>query len=567
MDKVKKIALDGGVDSTDIIMGIDLGTTNSAVAIYTAGTVPKLCAMSADNKYTMQSCVRWDGGNRFTVGQEAYNERYKPNVIYSVKRIMGSDKTIKLRNPQTGETIGLTPAQVSAKILKELARRVREFYPGIHRCIITVPAYFNQRQIKDTLEAARIANLECVQILKEPTSASYIYSMLGYAKDGSVMVYDLGGGTFDVTIMSFLKKADIPKKVISTLKRLYKIDVNSVAGDSSSLYFCRVLGTYGDTNLGGDDIDKETADLVLDGKSIRHEAYEELVLRCEQFKKLTAQAQDVYVDGEMYRISREHVTKATRIVYDRTLEILNTIPEDQLRQVNTIVLVGGSTKNQAIVDFLNETFPDKEISRVLDPDATVALGAGAVAKDMMDGRGLAYQDVLPLAIGVLDSETTVDICIPKNTAMPYSVTRTYHTMYDNQTAVSISVYQGLSHDPKECTYLGTLRVTDLPPRKAGETNILVTFILSVQGRLKVTTTIDGVSEIKELVVDSIFNIADSGSDSSTTECFNADMFEEAFGSFAETNPKVRELLIERRNCLNSNPDRVSEIESKILEEI
>lgn len=560
MSSVKRMNLDG---DRDIIMGIDLGTTNSAVAVYTAGTVPTLCPMGPNGKTTLQSCVRWDGGVKFTVGPEAYAERYKPNVIYSVKRIMGTDQMCKFEGPSGTRT--MHPAAVSAEILKALADRVHEFYPGLYRCIITVPAYFNQRQIQDTLKAAELAKLECVQILKEPTSASYIYSMLGYAQDGSVLVYDLGGGTFDVTVMSFLKKSNIPSKVTKTLKKLYKIDVNAMGDEESSLYFCRVLGTYGDTHLGGDDIDREIATIVSGGKEVERTAFEELVLRCEQFKKGTAEAQDINVGGELFHVSRADVREATHRIYLKTLDILNTIPKDQLGQIKTIVLVGGSTKSEYLVEFLQETFPNTEISRVLDPDATVALGAGAVAKDLMEGKGVSYQDVLPLAIGVLDSETSIDVCIPKNTAMPYSVSRVYHTMHDNQEAVSIAVYQGLSKDPKQCTYLGLLRVDGLPKRKAGELDVTVSFLLSAQGRLKVTSTVEGVSEMRELTIDSIFDVKKD--DLPLAVEFNQDMFEEAFGSFAEINPEVRRLLLERRVCLTDNPSRVAEIEARVLEEI
>lgn len=568
MDKVKKLHL-GDALGTDLIMGIDLGTTNSAVAVYTNDTVPTLCPMNSSGKTTLQSCVRWDGGNKFTVGPEAYAERYNPNVKYSVKRMMGSGKMVSFKrtNNSTGEeeVLELSPAQVSAEILKALVNQVHEFYPGLYRCIITVPAYFNQRQIQDTLEAAKIANLDCVQVLKEPTSASYIYSNLGYAQDGSVLVYDLGGGTFDVTVMSFLKRSSIPGKVTKTLQKLYKIDVNTVGDGESSLYFCRVLGTYGDTMLGGDDIDRELATIVSSGKTLSEAEFEELVLRCEQCKKNNAEAQDVNVQGKLYHVTQSDLNRAIKVVFDKTLAILNTIPKEQLDQVKTIVLVGGSTKSQYLVDMISQTFPNVEISRVLDPDATVALGAGAVAKDLMAGRGVAYQDVLPLAIGVLDNSTTIDICVPKNTVLPYTMSRTYHTVRDNQEAVSVDIYQGLSTNPKECTYLGRLRVADLPPRPAGELDVTVSFLLSAQGRLKVTSTVEGVSKPQELFIDSIFDVARV--DNKTASEFNQDMFEQAFGEFAASNSKIAELLMERRACLKSDPAKAEQIEARILEEI
>lgn len=570
---VKSLNLDNKY-SSDLIMGIDLGTTNSAVAVYTQGTVPVLCPMGPNGKVTLQSCVRWDGENNFTVGPDAYADRYKPNVCYSVKRLMGTDCTVrfKLIGKESGcdSFLEMTPAQVSAEILKALVKKVNEFYPGLHRCIITVPAYFNQRQIEDTVKAAKLAKLDCVQILKEPTSAAYIYSELGYAQDGSVLIYDLGGGTFDVTIMSFLKKASIPTKVSNALRRMYKIDISSGGTDNSSLYYCRVLGTYGDTKLGGDDIDDELASIVYDnaGKPSASVAdREELVLRCEQFKKGTAEAQDIIVSGVKYHVTRDDLKAATRVIFNRTLDILNSIPVEQLNQVKTIVLVGGSTKSGYIVDLLGETFPELEISRVLDPDATVALGAGAVAKDLQEGRCASYQDVLPLAIGILDNEATIDVCIPKNTAMPYSVSRTYHTMYDNQEAVSIYVYQGLSKNPKECVYLGSLRVDNLPKKPAGELSVTVSFLLSAQGRLKVTTSVEGVLEIRDLEIDSIFDVAQSDTTSAHSGMFDRDDFEKTFSEFCADNPIIAELLMERRAYIGVSQEKVDAIEAAILEEI
>lgn len=560
MGIVKKLSL-----NNELIMGIDLGTTNSAVAVYTAGLVPSLCPMGANGKTTLQSCVRWDGGDEFTVGPEAYNGRYKTNVAYSVKRLMGSDEKIILVQPDSGESKEFTPVELSAEILKALKSIVCNYYGEIRRCIITVPAYFNQRQIEDTIAASKLAALDCVQILKEPTSASYIYSNLGYVTDGSVLIYDLGGGTFDITVMSFLKKSNIPAKVTSTLKRLYKIDVQSLGVDDTSLYYCRVLGTYGNTRLGGDDIDEEMARIISKGQTLSDISWAELVLRCEQFKKNNIESQDICIGEFTFHATQEALREAVHHIFLKTMDLVKTIPEDQLAAIRSVVLVGGSTKSEYLVEYLEDVFLGMEISRVLDPDATVALGAGAVAKDLQEGRGASYQDVLPLPIGVLDNESEVDICIPKNTAMPYSVSRVYHTMYDNQQAISIDLYQGLSKVPTECVYLGKLRVDNLPPRSAGELSVTVSFLLSAQGRLEVTTTVEGVSEVKKLIIDSIFSVVSDSASESDTE-FNRDEFEQSLASLCAGNVELVQLLHARREALSAgNQQRINEIEDKVLE--
>lgn len=571
---VKRMSLMGTKDYHDLILGIDLGTTNSAVAVYGSTAVPSLCPMGDNGRYTMQSCVRWDGNDKdgnpvFTVGPEAYAERYKQNVIYSVKRMMGSGQQVLLHR-EVGQTLALTPAQVSAEILKALKAKAQESYPGVYQCIITVPAYFNQRQIEDTLEAAKLAGLDCKQILKEPTSASYIYSMLGYARDGSVLVYDLGGGTFDVTHMTFMRRSVIPKTLLTSLKRQYGIESDIASDTKNSPYYCRVLGTYGDTCLGGDDIDREFAKLTLKQKGapkLTDTEFEELILRCEQFKKNTYVGSEIKIGDKDVSLNRSVLEQATRTIFNRTLEILSAIPKEELDAVSTIVLVGGATKSDYLVSLIEDAFHDKEISRVLDPDATVALGAGALAKDLQAGKEPMYQDVLPLPIGILVDESEVEICIAKNTAMPYSVTKEFCTMHDNQTAIRIDLYQGLSKRPEECTYLGYLRMTGFPEKPAGEVKAKVSFILSAQGRLRVSTKVSGVDDAAELVIDSIFNVTteeEKQGDAASSE-FNYDEFEQGIADLIMENYEVQTLLYERRDALEKGDRaKAEQLESRVL---
>lgn len=591
--EVKRMSLTDVRDFKDLILGIDLGTTNSAVAVYGSTAVPSLCPMGDDGKYTLQSCVRWDGENwddtmLFTVGPEAYAERFKPNVIYSVKRMMGSGQNVVLTlrteppYPKPGDKewdasldLELTPAEVSAEILKALKAKAQESYPGVYQCIITVPAYFNQRQIEDTLQAAKLAGLDCKQILKEPTSASYIYSLLGYARDGSVLVYDLGGGTFDVTHMMFMRRDVIPKTLLTSLKRQYGIESDIASSVDSSPYYCRVLGTYGDTRLGGDDIDAEFARLTLkqkDAPKLTDDEFEELILRCEQFKKNNYVGSEIKVNGKSISLNQSVLEQATRTIFNRTLEILSAIPKEELDAVSTIVLVGGATKSDYLVGLIENAFHDKEISRVLDPDATVALGAGALAKDLQAGKEPMYQDVLPLPIGILVNEEEIEVCISKNTAMPYSVTKEFCTLHDHQEAIRIDLYQGLSKRPDECTYLGYLRMTGFPDKPAGEVKVKVSFILSAQGRLRVSTKVSGVEDVKELVIDSIFNVTANVDDGSNmpgvTSEFGYDDFEIGIADLIGDNYAVQTLVYERRAALEKgDATKASSLEERILSEL
>lgn len=570
------------------IMGIDLGTTNSAVTIYNAGMLPQLIPIGKNGKFTLQSCVRWDGfENReaiFTVGEDAYNERYKSNVIYSVKRIMGTDEAVDFVMPGSdstlvldcagpGTTLSMTPAQVSAEILKHIAAKVEEFYGRVTKCVITVPAYFNQRQINDTMEAAKLANLECLQILKEPTSASYIYSQLGYATNGSVLIYDLGGGTFDVTLMRFLRRDSIPSKLLTSLKRQYGITLGGNGADVNDQYFCRVLGTYGNMHLGGDDIDKYLGDKLISDQNLNlsEEGKERLYLRCEEFKKSGTFGEDIFIEDTKIHITSTDLDAAVDVVFDKTMEIMSEI---DTREVKTIVLVGGSTKSQRIRSNLEKAFPGVEISGVLDPDATVALGAGSVAKAIANDENMMYADVLPLPIGILVDESRVEVCLQKNTSMPYTTQKKFSTLHDNQDQVTIHVFQGLSDDPAKCTYLGRLTIGGVPPAPAGEVCVTVSFILTGQGRLKVISSVAGVNKEEELVIDNIFSVGNIDNPAQvkegTEERKYQDDFEECFMPLLEANEEAMNLFQTRRDILKMDLDeedkqlRIQSYEDKIV---
>lgn len=589
MATVKKMVLDGEQRQSyeDLVLGIDLGTTNSAVGIYRAFDVPILHPMNNNGRHTLPSCVKWKGGSEFVVGEEAYAERYKPNVIYSVKRMMGSNDPIilSLRQDGTIPTLGdpdwnpetdlaLLPEEVSAMILKELVDKVRDSYPGVYRCIITVPAYFDQKQIEATIKASKLASLECLQVLKEPTSASYIYSLLGYARDGSVLVYDLGGGTCDITHLSFIRKDAVPRPLLTSLKRQYGIDTAELFKDSAdSPYYCQVLGTYGNSRLGGDDIDRHMAEICAKASGctdLTDDEFEQLIFKCEQFKKNNYDGLETYIGGHKINMSLNHLHEAIKVVYYKTMDLMSDIGDDELNQVSTIVLVGGSTKSDYLVQLIESAFPGKEISRVLDPDATVALGASAVARDLQNGKGLMYQDVLPLPIGIVVNESTIDVCVKKNTAMPYSVTRQFSTMYDNQKAISLDVYQGISSVPSECTYLGRLRFADLPQVPAGDVKVYVSFILSAQGRLRICSKIAGTEKEEQLIVDNIFNVADApiGETAQITSLseFSYDEFEVGIADLLVGNEKARELILARRFALESgDASKAEELEAAVLE--
>lgn len=536
------------------IFGIDLGTTNSAIALRTASSVPTL--IKVGRKTTLPSCVMWENG-KFIVGEEAYAKRYQPNVIYSVKRLMGSDEVIKLVDGEN--SISLTPAEVSSFILKELCKRASTYYDNIKDVVITVPAYFNQKQIEDTLKAGELAGLNVHHILKEPTSAGYVYSNIDSAESGEQVIYDLGGGTFDVTHSVLIRKTPEVQKTINYLESYYDIKLNTSTSDAGDKYYSRVLGTYGDMHLGGDDIDEILATMLLSNENLKRqdltdEDFEQLVLECEKFKKSGIHGFDFTIAGKTFHMEQDLLKAATREIYDRTLTIMQPLFSNiKSKNIKSIILVGGSTKSKYIREWLASDFPMATIVCSLNPDETVAQGAASIGYDIAGGVPFKFQDVLPLAIGVLVDESRVSTCLPTNTSIPYSTSKVYTTLYDNQQVLEVKLYQGLSSNPKECTFLGTIKIENLPPAPKGELDIIIDFILAVNGRLRVQATIGDLT--KDIEIENIFSVKN------TVE--EKDTFKDTFLPLAVStnNEKVIELFKRREEASDEEKEN---IESEIL---
>lgn len=554
-------------NDVDLIVGIDLGTTNCAVSVPQASKYPIELDIGGPNVKTMQSCILWQGGDNFIVGLEAYKKRYLDNAVYSAKRDMGTNVKYNLTyiNPNTGEKEykTLTPVDVSAIILKELKVRTEQLIGKANKCIITVPAYFNQNQIKDTLKAGEQSGWDVVQIIKEPTSASYVYSQLDNISSGSVLVYDLGGGTFDATLINLISTDSIQPKTIKSLKDLYGIDLEKKYGNSlKDGFLCRVISTFGDTHLGGDDVDTYAAQQVLSRypklSDISKEDYGKLILSCEEFKKMSmATSMETTIRGNKLTINQSDIEYGYKLVFDKTISLMSSI---DISSVNTIVLVGGSTVSPFLRNMLQRQFPNVSICNAIEPYIAVAVGAGCMAKKFMNNEHLTYQDVLPLPIGILVNQERVEHLIKASTSLPHSVSRSYHTQFVNQSALDLEVYQGMSTNPKECVKLGTLSVEDLP--KLDKTlSVTVTFVLNSQGCLKLTTTVEGVERDVELNIDNIFSTDKSNEQTSEDYCglsvddFVKNTFKTYYNPNSDDSAYILSLYKRREEC-----DDAAEIE-------
>lgn len=484
--------------------GIDLGTTNSAISVIVSGNTPEIIRLKG-GRATLPSCVMWMGGDKFIVGREAYMKRHQPNVCYSVKRKMGTGKMITLEFE--GEKKKFTPAFISSLILKELATQASKAYGEVKDVVITIPAYFNQNQIKDTIEAGKLVGLNVMTTFSEPTSASLLYT--SESQSSKILVYDLGGGTFDVSLVR-IDNSSTKEEDVHFLS-MYGLDEDN-SEDKKSKY--SVLAVEGDSHLGGDDVDNVLLNMFLDKLKAKGVAIQNLTAEQREMYKLSLESYkkenctyDIFVEkigdeeyGERVMMSTYDFMSATKVVYDKTKVILNRVlKKSDVSTLDGIVLVGGSTKSEYIRSMLKTDFPNLQINCALNPDESVALGSSIEAKRLKFGDdNIEIFDVLPMSIGVLADNKVMKL-IGKNQSVPFSKTRRFATLLDDQESINIQVYQGDSMYKDECSYLGNLRITDIPKGKAGTVGVDVKLSISATGILNIKVITDSAEEDKELI--------------------------------------------------------------------
>lgn len=476
------------------VIGIDLGTTNSVVAIM-EGTQPKVLINSQGSRLTPSVVAFTDKGERL-VGLPAKHQQVTnpTNTVFSIKRFMGrrhsevgseekfvpykvvggSEELVKVE--ARGKTY--TPPEISAMILQEL-KKVAEDYLGekVTDAIVTVPAYFNDSQRLATKEAGEIAGLNVKRVLPEPTAAALAYGM-DKKKGGKILVFDLGGGTFDVSVL------DVGEGVFE------------------------VLSINGDTHLGGDDYDQVLVDYLAEefrktnGIDLRNdamalqrlkEAAEKAKIELSNAMETTVNLPFITADASgpkhlQQTISRSKFESLTAPLTDRCRQpVMKALEDAKLKasDINEVLLVGGSTRMPRVQTLVKEIF-GKEGNKSVNPDEAVAVGA-AIQGGITTGevKDILVLDVTPLSMGVETYGGVMTVMIPRNTTIPTSKSETFSTAADNQTSVEIHVLQGEREFAKDNRTLGKFQLQGIPPAPRGMPQIEVTFDIDVNGILNV----------------------------------------------------------------------------------
>ena len=514
------------------VVGIDLGTTNTLVA-HVADGDPAVIA--GDGGPLVPSVVHYGAGG-IAVGRAAQElaGEHPRDTIVSVKRFVGRGVADLAAQrallpyrlaPDDGRMVqflvgpeerAVSPVEVSAEILREVARRAEAALGGpIEGVVITVPAYFDDAQRQATRDAGRLAGLEVLRLLAEPTAAALAYG-LDRGSRGLYAVYDLGGGTFDVSILKLVDGV---------------FEVRATGGDSA---------------LGGDDIDRAIATRMLEGAvdpdpGVRRRA----VTAAREVKEALSTADEAWfeLDGRRVRWTRADLAEAMKPFLERTSRVVRRVLKDaelDAAELDGVILVGGSTRSPVVRDHVAAIFGKDPLSD-LDPEQVVALGA-AVQADVLGGgeQQVVLLDVIPLSLGIETMGGIVEKLIHRNSTIPCGASQTFTTYADNQTGFDIHVLQGERETVDACRSLARFTLRGIPPMVAGLARVEITFLIDADGILRVTAKEQVSGKEASIEVKPSYGLTDE-----EIEKMLLDSFEHAEDDLAARNLRVERVEAER----------------------
>ena len=548
-----------------IAVGIDLGTTHSLVASVRHGVAE--CLPDAEGRVILPSAVRYlEGGGR-QIGHDALAAQSQDptNTLVSVKRFMGrglADIAHREQLPyQFVDKAGMlslqtragekSPVEVSAEILATLRYRAEDtFNDDLYGAVITVPAYFDDAQRQATKDAAQLAGLNVLRLINEPTAAAIAYG-LDHASEGLYAIYDLGGGTFDISILRLTRGV------------------------------FEVLSTGGDSALGGDDYDRALADWVLNtvGRQV-HSAQDKASVMvaaraCKEAlsDQLQVMFQAPLSDGDVsLAVDRSHFEAATSALTQRTLSAVRKALRDakvSATEVQGVVMVGGSTRMPHVQQAVGQLF-DRQPLTDLNPDEVVALGAAIQANQLAgnnpDGE-LLLLDVIPLSLGIETMGGLVERIVPRNQTIPTAMAQDFTTYRDGQTALALHVVQGERDLVADCRSLARFELRGIPPMAAGAARIRVTFTVDADGLLQVSAREQGSGVEASIEVKPSYGLSDDDIARMLQDSFSTAEQDMQARALAEARLDVDRLWLATQSALQADGDLLTADERRTVDDL